>query len=169
MDVNMVEPEGRWLQRVAMVTGAAGGIGRAVSRALVTRGITVVGLDKSDEIETEMDRWQGRVAMVTGARTGIGEAISRALVSYGVLVVGLARNEERLKELEKEMAGQKGKFYGIKTDLTIEEEILSAFRWTEQHVGGIDILVNNAGVSTRTRVLGRIFTNIIIMLSLEMS
>ncbi|XP_046673601.1 farnesol dehydrogenase-like isoform X1 [Homalodisca vitripennis] len=100
-----------------------------------------------------MDRWQGRVAMVTGARTGIGEAISRALVSYGVLVVGLARNEERLKELEKEMAGQKGKFYGIKTDLTIEEEILSAFRWTEQHVGGIDILVNNAGVSTRTRVL----------------
>ncbi|XP_054269808.1 farnesol dehydrogenase-like [Macrosteles quadrilineatus] len=100
-----------------------------------------------------MERFAGRVAVVTGARAGIGEAISRALVSYGILVVGLARNEDKLKELEKELSGAKGKFYGIKTDLRSEEEIVKAFKWTEKHVGGVDILINNAGVSTRTRVL----------------
>jgi NADP-dependent 3-hydroxy acid dehydrogenase YdfG len=39
-------------QRVAIVTGAAGGIGRAMTRGLLAAGIRVAGVDRDRELLT---------------------------------------------------------------------------------------------------------------------
>jgi len=93
-----------------------------------------------------MDKWVGKVALVTGASVGIGEATVEKLVEQGVKVVGIARRKEKLAELEKKHASKKGKFYGFQGDLTKEEDILNAFKWTKENVGPVSILVNNAAI-----------------------
>ncbi|RZF36999.1 hypothetical protein LSTR_LSTR004687 [Laodelphax striatellus] len=93
-----------------------------------------------------MERWVKRVAVVTGASSGIGEDIAATLVKYGMTVVGMARREDRLKQLEKRLENEKGKFYPRQTDVRIEDEILSDFEWIEQELGPVSVLVNNAGL-----------------------
>ncbi|KAJ8931738.1 hypothetical protein NQ314_015270 [Rhamnusium bicolor] len=60
-------------------------------------------------------------------------------------VVGLARRKDRLDQLAKKLSGKKGKLFPVKTDLTKEEDILNAFKWTKENLGPIHILINNAG------------------------
>nr|CAD7575085.1 unnamed protein product [Timema californicum] len=100
-----------------------------------------------------MNRWKGRVALVTGASAGIGEAIAKALVKQGMKVVGLARSFDRMKNYEKELEGEPGKFYPIKADMTKEEDLLAAFKWVSENLDGVDVLVNNAGVAFEARLL----------------
>nr|CAD7265592.1 unnamed protein product [Timema shepardi] len=101
----------------------------------------------------KMNRWKGRVALVTGASAGIGEAIAKALVKQGMKVVGLARSLDRMKNYEKELEGEPGKFYPIKADMTKEEDLLAAFKWVDENLDGVDVLVNNAGVAFEARLL----------------
>ncbi|XP_076286733.1 farnesol dehydrogenase-like [Lasioglossum baleicum] len=98
-----------------------------------------------------MDRWAGKVAVVTGASVGIGAAISQALVKKSVKVVGLARREEKLQELTNQLG--KHKFFGVVCDLRSEADIVKAFNWVQENLGGADILINNAGVSTGIPVI----------------
>lgn len=37
--------------------------------------------------------------------------------------------------------------FAIETDVTIVEDVVNAFSWTEENVGPVYVLVNNAGVS----------------------
>lgn len=67
--------------------------------------------------------------------------------------MGLARRSERIEEMSKQLAGEKGKLYGVKTDMTKEDEIKEAFQWTLDNVGPVSILVNNAGIHHRTSLL----------------
>nr|CAD7399815.1 unnamed protein product [Timema poppensis] len=108
-----------------------------------------------------MNRWKGRVALVTGASAGIGEAIAKALVKQGMKVVGLARSLDRMKNYEKELEGEPGKFYPIKADMTKEEDLLAAFKWVSENLEGVDVLVNNAGVAFEARLLGNLFIFIV--------
>ncbi|XP_046660795.1 farnesol dehydrogenase-like [Homalodisca vitripennis] len=95
-----------------------------------------------------MDKWRGKVALVTGASSGIGAAVARALVHHGMVVVGLARRLERVQDIAKDIveAKEPGKLIAIKADMRKEEDILKAFSWAEDQLGGVDVLVNNAGV-----------------------
>jgi rhamnose utilization protein RhaD (predicted bifunctional aldolase and dehydrogenase)/NAD(P)-dependent dehydrogenase (short-subunit alcohol dehydrogenase family) len=63
---------------VALVTGAASGIGRACAQALLLRGAAVAGLDVSPEVEKSFEgpAWRGLVADVTD-----GDAVVAALES----------------------------------------------------------------------------------------
>ncbi|KAG5895117.1 hypothetical protein JTB14_008554 [Gonioctena quinquepunctata] len=93
-----------------------------------------------------MDRWRGKVAMVTGASSGIGAGIAKKLVEEGLIVVGVARREELIEKLASELYGEKGKLFSFKADLSKEDEITEAFKWTKTNLGPVHILVNCAGV-----------------------
>ncbi|KAH8251603.1 hypothetical protein KR038_002878 [Drosophila bunnanda] len=94
-----------------------------------------------------MDRWTNRVAVVTGASSGIGAACCKDLVAKGLIVVGLARREERLKQLKESLpADQQARFHGRKCDVSVEKQVVDAFAWVDETLGGADVLVNNAGI-----------------------
>nr|XP_031849117.1 farnesol dehydrogenase-like [Nomia melanderi] len=91
-----------------------------------------------------MNTWAGKVAIVTGASAGIGTAIAKSLIDHSIKVVGLARRKDKLQELAQKFG--KDKFFPVRCDATKEEDILNAFKWVNEKLGGADILVNNAGV-----------------------
>ncbi|GJQ81085.1 hypothetical protein Trydic_g9926, partial [Trypoxylus dichotomus] len=97
-----------------------------------------------------LQRWVGKVAIVTGASSGCGAAIVERLVIEGVKVVGVARRLERVEQLSEKLQGKKGKLYPLKADVTVEGDILAAFKWTKENLGPVHILVNNAGISKNT-------------------
>ncbi|XP_017144561.1 farnesol dehydrogenase [Drosophila miranda] len=100
-----------------------------------------------------MNRWLNRVAVVTGASSGIGAACCKDLVSKGMIVVGLARREHRLQELKSSLpVDQVANFHGRKCDVSVEQEVIDAFVWIEQTLGGADVLINNAGIVRRTNI-----------------
>ncbi|XP_078043901.1 farnesol dehydrogenase-like [Augochlora pura] len=98
-----------------------------------------------------MNRWAGKVAVVTGASAGIGDAISRALVKESVKVVGLARRQDKLQELTDALG--KDKFFPVVCDVQKEEDIVKAFEWVDEKLGGADIVINNAGVADMTKII----------------
>lgn len=102
-----------------------------------------------------MERWVGKIAIVTGASSGIGEAISKAFAAAGCHVVGLARREDRLNNITEELSGVKGSFSGVKCDVRNEENILNAFKFTEDKFGGVDVLVNNSGLVVNNYLSGK--------------
>ncbi|CAH1142604.1 unnamed protein product [Phyllotreta striolata] len=94
-----------------------------------------------------MDRWVGSVAIVTGTSAGIGRSIAEKLVEAGVKVVGIARRKDKLDDLQQSFASKKGKFYPYVGDVSKENDIIEAFKWTNENVGPVSILINNAGIA----------------------
>ncbi|KDR15974.1 farnesol dehydrogenase-like [Zootermopsis nevadensis] len=94
-----------------------------------------------------MHRWNGRVAMVTGASAGIGAAVAKDLVRHGLKVVAIARRVERVKALKSDLGDLSGSLYPLKADVSKEDEVLAAFAWVKDNLGGVDILINNAGIT----------------------
>lgn len=95
-----------------------------------------------------MERWVGKVAIVTGASSGIGAQIAIDLVNAGLIVVGLARRIERIEELKSKVSpSTTGVLHSLRCDVTREEDIKQAFKWTTDNLGGVDVLVNNAGIA----------------------
>jgi len=102
-----------------------------------------------------MEHLKGRVAVVTGASAGIGAATAIKLVECGLVVVGLARRMPRLEELKKlmEKNNYTGRFYPLVCDLTDENDILNAFKWIDENIGGINFMINNAGIIRISSIL----------------
>lgn len=69
-------------------------------------------------------------------------------------VVGLARRKERVDELAAKLSGLKGKLYSFKADMTVESDIIAAFKWTNENLGPVSILINNAGISQPNTLIG---------------
>ncbi len=93
---------------VALVTGAASGIGRACAEALLARGAAVVGLDINPAIETIFRRSEflGLRCDLTEERA-INGALERAVLAYGgldmlVLNAGIFAASRRISELSSE-------------------------------------------------------------------
>lgn len=100
-----------------------------------------------------LNRWKEKIAIVTGASGGIGASIVEKLVEEGLIVVGLARRSELVEQIAKKLHGQPGKLYAVKADVSSEEDILKAFKWTTDNLGPVSILINNAGVIKQTNLV----------------
>ncbi|RZF36998.1 hypothetical protein LSTR_LSTR004686 [Laodelphax striatellus] len=59
-------------------------------------------------------------------------------------------------EIADQLKGEKGKIYAVKADITKEEEVIEAFKWIKENLGGVDILINNAGITIKTMITGYI-------------
>ncbi|XP_047120617.1 farnesol dehydrogenase-like [Schistocerca piceifrons] len=94
-----------------------------------------------------MERYAGRVALVTGANSGIGAATALSLLRRGLKVVGLDKRIDRVQQLSKSMRNDApGTLYPLQCDVSFEENILRAFKWIKENLGGVDVLINSAGI-----------------------
>lgn len=86
-------------------------------------------------------------------------------------MAGLARRVDRIKALAEELQEEHGQLHAFKCDLTVEEDIINAFKQIIKKLGDIHVLVNNAGVLTVTdlingdtgkwkTVMGKFFSNL---------
>jgi NAD(P)-dependent dehydrogenase (short-subunit alcohol dehydrogenase family) len=95
----------------------------------------------------------GRVALVTGASQGLGRRFAKVLAGRGAAVALAARRLDRLRELEREIAGEGGRVASVALDVTDRASIERAVLAVEDALGPIDVLVNNAGTAVSKGVL----------------
>lgn len=103
-----------------------------------------------------MERWAGKTCIVTGASSGIGAACAIDFVKAGMKVAALARREDRLNELKSSLPENlRGNFNPIRCDVTDEADVIRAFRWVDEHLGGVHVLINNAGIAKSFNLVAR--------------
>jgi citronellol/citronellal dehydrogenase len=98
----------------------------------------------------------GKVVLVTGASRGIGEYAAYEFASLGADVAVMAKSSadspHRVFAGTVESTAEKVESYGVKAlalrgDVSLEEDVQSAYEKTMETFGRCDILVNNAAVS----------------------
>ncbi|QQB73701.1 3-hydroxybutyrate dehydrogenase [Fusobacterium canifelinum] len=87
-----------------------------------------------------------KVAFITGAASGIGKSIGEAFLKSGYNVVFSDLNEEALNKTISEYQNKSFECFGVKCDVTKEEEINTTIDKVIEKYGRIDVLINNAGL-----------------------
>lgn len=59
-----------------------------------------------------------------------------------------------MQELSAKLQSLPGELHPLRCDVTKEQDILTAFSWVKEHLGGVDILINNAGVAHQAFLAG---------------
>lgn len=91
-------------------------------------------------------RLKEKVAIVTGGGQGMGKAISLRFAEEGATVVIGQRHAERAEALAKEIQAKGGAAFGMRLDVTDQEQCNEIAKKAAEKFGGIDILVNNAAL-----------------------
>jgi NAD(P)-dependent dehydrogenase (short-subunit alcohol dehydrogenase family) len=91
---------------IALVTGAASGIGRACVDAFLSRGAAVVGLDVQPSVETMLKR-PDFLGLACDITQDVEEALERAVRAFGgldmlVLSAGIFPSAQRIADLRKD-------------------------------------------------------------------
>lgn len=90
--------------------------------------------------------------LITGASSGIGYHLARQLSSGGNTLFLLARRKDILDELALSLKNTSSKIFTYKCDVSVKDEVSSAFREIKKEAGEIDIAVLNSGLSYRVPV-----------------
>lgn len=88
---------------------------------------------------------RNKVAIVTGAGRGIGKAIAVAFARADAKVAVIDRDPAKMTEAVNEIKEYSRWVIGLKTDVSIKEEVDSMVNQVLEKFGTVDILVNNAG------------------------
>lgn len=91
--------------------------------------------------------------MISGGSKGIGLATARRLGKKGAKISICARNEEPLREAERILQDEEIDVFGVRADVSNEEEVENWFQQTESRLGQPTVLINNAGVSGKGNFL----------------
>jgi NAD(P)-dependent dehydrogenase (short-subunit alcohol dehydrogenase family) len=59
------------------------------------------------------------------------------------------------QELSKSLQSATGKLYAVKCDIGNESDVLAAFKWVKDNLGGVDILINNAAIASEASVVSK--------------
>ncbi len=84
--------------------------------------------------------------VITGGAGGIGYATARRFIDERCKVVLLDNNQDALDKALSEMPALSG---GVRADVSIADDIDTAFKNVDNIMGGVDILIANAGISVR--------------------
>ncbi len=88
---------------------------------------------------------KGYRVLITASSKGIGFGIAKVLSSWGASVVINGRNMERLKEAVEQLREINEKVFGIKADITIQEEAEKLVDEAARLLDGLDALVYVTG------------------------
>jgi meso-butanediol dehydrogenase/(S,S)-butanediol dehydrogenase/diacetyl reductase len=92
------------------------------------------------------DDLKDKRVVITGGASGIGYATAKRFIAEDSNVVILDCNQEALVKTLSELPELKG---GVCADVSIPDDIETAFKKIDDTMGGIDILISNAGISVR--------------------
>jgi len=88
----------------------------------------------------------GKVVLITGAAQGIGYQIGEKFAENGATVVLTDLNEDGVKQAAEKLSSKGFNAYGIKADVTSEQDITNMIDETISRYGQLDVLINNAGM-----------------------
>jgi NAD(P)-dependent dehydrogenase (short-subunit alcohol dehydrogenase family) len=103
-----------------------------------------------------MKRFEGKVVLVTGGGTGIGLATAAAFAREGAKVVIAARREEQGVKAVKAIQAEGGTASFIRTDVSLEADLLAAIAHAVKAYGRLDVLFNNAGTAGKSAPVGEL-------------
>jgi 3-oxoacyl-[acyl-carrier protein] reductase len=96
-----------------------------------------------------------RVALVAAASSGLGFAAARELAREGARVFLCSRDEARAGVAAGRIHDETGaEVFGVRADVTSDEDAESFVRLAEERAGRVDILVTNAGGSPASNFAG---------------
>ena len=94
-----------------------------------------------------------KTAIVTGGAMGIGLGIATRLAEAGANVVIADFNQDAAAKASADLNSAGYKTAYIKTDVSLENDVLSAVDFAVKTFGGLHILVNNAGIYPNVPVM----------------
>ena len=84
---------------------------------------------------------QTNIILISGASSGIGKNMATYLAKKGNVVYAGARKDTDLQDLNRI-----DNIFGIKLDVSIQDEINRVIETIRQKHGHLDVLINNAGI-----------------------
>ncbi len=87
---------------------------------------------------------ESKRVLITGANGLIGRALCETLIENDACVIAVDINLNNLAPLSSHP-----KFFGLKSDITDQEELQNIFRYADEHLQGIDVLVNLAAIDAK--------------------
>ncbi len=92
---------------------------------------------------------EGQSAIITGASSGLGVTFAETLAEVGVNLLIAARRYEKLEKVARDLTNRfKVKVVPIKTDVSIEDQVVKMTKTAVEEFGSVEILVNNAGIAS---------------------
>ncbi len=99
-----------------------------------------------------MDRLKGKIALIVGATSGIGRSIAARFAEEGAIVVAAGRRQDLGDQLTEELGGLGYEACFVRTDATVEQQVIDLCDTVIARYGRLDIAVNAQGWNRLDRI-----------------
>jgi NAD(P)-dependent dehydrogenase (short-subunit alcohol dehydrogenase family) len=87
-----------------------------------------------------------KVAVITGAGSGQGKAAALLFASEGAAIAAVDIDEAAAQRTAREIAEHGGRSFGLRADVSQQQDSAAMVAQTIERFGQIDVLYNNAGI-----------------------